>query len=79
VAGAERGQRAGPHLGDCGRGQHGHRSAGARIEEAEQAELGRKPEPVVLDVVADDLHSCQTERLDVCPEHVEVALERARF
>src|SRR5207237_978341 len=46
------------------------------VVERQQPELGRQPEGVIVEVVADDLHPRKLERRDVAAEDVEMAAER---
>ena len=55
VLGADRGHRAGAHVGDDGGVEDGARHAGARIEQIEDRQFRRQAVQVVVDIVADDL------------------------
>jgi hypothetical protein len=75
VLAAQRGDGPGAHLGDRGGVQDRHRPPGARVEQVEDAELGRQALLVVVDEVADHLHPGQAQRRHVAAQHVEMAVE----
>ena len=75
VAGAERGHRAGPHVGDPGRVDDRARLPGPGVEQREQAHLGRQPGAVVAVEVADDLHAREPERAHDAAQDVEVPVD----
>ena len=55
IFGADRGHRAGAHVGDAAGVEDRLRRAGARIEQRKHRELRREAELVVVDEIADDL------------------------
>jgi len=75
VASAEGRDRARPHRGQRGSVDDRDRRAGARVEQAEEPELGRQPQLVVADVVADHLHPGELERLEIAAQDVEVPVD----
>ena len=75
MLGADRGHRAGAHVGDAAGIEDGLRRAGARIEQSQDREFGGKAELVVVDEVADDLDARGIDRrLDGAAQHVEMAV-----
>src|ERR1700722_12470844 len=73
MLGANRRYRAGAHIGDAASVEDGPGRAGARIEQRQDAKLGRKAELVVVDEVADDLDTRGIDRrLDGAAQHVEM-------
>jgi hypothetical protein len=72
---ADRGHRAGAHVGQAGRVDDRDGPAGRRIEEVEQPHLGGQPGAPVVDEIADDLDAGVAERGDVAAQHVEMAVE----
>ncbi len=77
---ADCGERTGAPRGEIRRVDGRRRRTRLRVEEQDQAELGRQVAPVVLDEVTDDLHACRVQWLDECTQDVPVSVEpRARL
>ena len=76
MSGTDRGDRTGAHVGQPSGIDHRDRRSGPRIEEAQQAHLGRQRAPVIIDVIADDLDAGKTQRRHIAAKHVEVPAER---
>ncbi len=76
VPGAERGHRAGPHVGDPGRVDDRARLPGRGVEQRQEAHLRRQPGAVVAVEVADDLDAREPERADDAAQDVEVPVDR---
>ena len=68
ILGAERGDRAGPHVGDRAGIEQRSRHAGAGIEEVEQRHLRRQAALVVVDIVADDLDARHIDRREIAAQ-----------
>jgi len=60
VLGADRGDGAGAHVGDAAGIEDRLGRAGARIEQGQDGEFGRKAEFVIVDEVADHLHPAES-------------------
>ena len=75
VLGADRGDRAGAHVGEPRRIDDRQRAAGPRIEQIEETHLRGQTVAVIVDVVGDDLDTCETERRDIASQHIEVTVE----
>ena len=76
MARAESRERSRSHIGQLRGGEDRDGHAGQHVVERQQPELGRQPEGVIVEVVADDLHPRKLERRDVAAEDVEMAAER---
>jgi len=76
MARADRRERARSHVGQVRRRDDRDRYARQRVVERQQPYFGRKPEHVVVEVVADDLHARELERREVAAQDVEMAAER---
>ena len=80
MLGADRGHRAGAHVGDAAGIQDRLRDAGAWVEQGQDGELGRQAALVVVHEVADDLDPGRVDRLlDRPAQHVEVPVGDAGF
>ena len=80
IFGADRGDRAGAHVGDAAGVQDRLGRADARIEQRQDAELGGQALLVVVDEVADDLDAGGVDRrADGAAQHVEMAVGHAGF
>src|SRR5260221_7612798 len=78
MLGADRGHRAGAHVGDAAGIEERLRYTGARIEQRQDRKLGRETELVVVDEVADDFDARGIDgRLDGAAQHVEMAVGHA--
>ena len=75
MPGADGCDGASAHVGDDGGIEDGAWRAGARVEEVQDAELGRQAVQVVVDIVADDLHAGSIERRHIAAQHIEMAVE----
>src|SRR6478752_7137764 len=80
MLGADRGHRAGAHVGDAARVEDRLGRAGSRIEQHQNGQFGWKAELVIVDEVADHLDPRAVDRRpDRTAQHIEMTVGDPRF